>query len=130
MPPSHEIAESMHGAKPSLPSGRMIRCGGGQVRGTTWKPNTFSDSTRSAAVRPSRTTWYIGRISSAWKIGLNRNASRLTGSALSGAGLTISGVGSDVADGAVVGPGVVPGAGVVPGTSDPPGVTEAPGAAV
>ena len=43
------------------------------------------------------------RIRNSWKIGLNSQARRLTGSALSAAGLTISGVGASVADGAIVG---------------------------
>src|SRR6185503_4892269 len=68
-------------------------------------------------------SWWmpIIRIRNAWKIGLNSHASRLTGSALIGAGVTISGVGAAVAEGATVGAGVVPGASVAAGCPEPAG---------
>src|SRR6185312_13790050 len=65
------------------------------------------------------------RIRNAWKTGLNSQARRLTGSALSGAGVTISGVGAVVADGAGVGATVAPGASDAVGTADPAGACDA-----
>ena len=59
----------------------------------------------------TRTYWWIPtmRIRNAWKIGLNSQASRLTGSALSVAGVTISGVGLGAAvAGAAVARGAAP----------------------